>query len=215
MKRIDLCGQRFGKLVVVSLAGKNKWANLRFNCKCDCGNFKEVQSHNLRRGVTRSCGCISSRHLIGVRSTTHGHTRNGHSDSFYNRFCTIKSRCNNSNSPKYHLYGAKGVRCLWKSFEEFKKDMYESYLEHVEEFGIKNTSIDRRDNDGHYCKENCRWATPLEQANNTSQNVLYEFRGEKHTKREWAEITGIRYDLLKSRLDKGWSIDKALTTMVR
>jgi len=64
-RRIDLIGQRFGKLVVISLAGKNKWGNLKFLCKCDCGGEKVIQSANLRDGRTKSCGCIARELKIG------------------------------------------------------------------------------------------------------------------------------------------------------
>lgn len=172
MKKINLVGKKFGSLRVKKFVGTNKWNNCMFLCKCGCGNTKIVVSGSLRNGGTTSCGCQSSRNFIGERSTTHGFSRKDHPESFYNRFCTIKARCNNPKNHKYKDYGGRGIKNLWESFEEFKNDMYESYLEHVEEFGIKNTSIDRIDVDGHYEKSNCRWATYKEQANNKRKQYV-------------------------------------------
>ena len=79
---------------------------------------------------------------------------------------SIKSRCNNPNNAKYHRYGGRGIKNLWNSFEEFKNDMYESYLEHRKNNSY--SSIDRIDNDGNYCKENCKWADYKEQSRNNT-----------------------------------------------
>mgnify|MGYP001605568036 FL=1 len=84
----------------------------------------------------------------------------------------MKARCNNPKNHKYPIYGARGIKCLWNKFEDFRDDMYESYLEHVKEFG-KNTSIDRIDVNGHYCKENCRWATAKEQSINVRRITTF------------------------------------------
>ena len=82
-------------------------------------------------------------------------------------------RCNNPKNHKYPRYGGRGIKFLWNSFEEFRDDMHESYLEHVKKFG-KNTSIERIDVNGHYCKGNCRWATAKEQSENLGRDTKFK-----------------------------------------
>ena len=143
---------------------------------------------------------------------THGMT----GTRFYTIWYNMKSRCKNIDDPAYKYYGGRGIKCLWNSFEEFRDDMYESYNSHIEKFCEKNTTIDRINNAENYCKENCKWATMKEQANNKRNNIFYEFNGEKHTIREWAKIKNIKIPALVSRIYRNhWSMEKALTVPIR
>lgn len=93
---------------------------------------------------------------------------------FYNIWRRIKDRCNNQNNIDYNRYGERGIKVCdsWDSnFENFRDDMYESYISHSEANGEQNTSIDRIDTDGNYCKKNCRWATPQEQRINQRDGI--------------------------------------------
>lgn len=146
-------------------------------------------------------------------STLHGMYKT----RFYKTFSNMKSRCNKSNNTKakfYKRYAGRGIKCLWKSFEEFRDDMYESYLEHVDEYGEKQTTLDRIDNNGNYCKENCRWATYKEQMSNTKNiesSIKYEINGQMLTIRELSKIYGIKRTTLGMRLQKYlWSLNRAL-----
>lgn len=82
------------------------------------------------------------------------------------KFSALKGRCSSKKPYVYKHYGLNGIKCLWASYQDFKKDMYASYLVHLNKYGKKQTTLDRIDFNGHYCKENCRWATWHTQINN-------------------------------------------------
>lgn len=136
--------------------------------QCSCGRTKEVSLYNVKSGEVKSCGCLSIKQITYLGKLTgkdKGSYRHGmFGTRFYNTFFNIKDRCNNPKSVGKKYYYDKGIKCLWSSFEDFKKDMYESYLKHIKDFGEKNTTIDRLESSKNYYKENCRWATYQEQA---------------------------------------------------
>lgn len=167
--RVDLAGKQFGRLKVVGFSHRDKQGRAMWKCQCECGKATIVEGYNLSSGHTRSCVCLQSETTI-KRSMTHGKTPRGNWHPLYMRFAGMKSRCYNKNSHKYRIYGARGIKVLWNSFEEFLVDMELDFWLHVSRFGAKNTSIDRIDVNDHYSKKNCRWATWKEQRNN--QRIL-------------------------------------------
>ena len=138
--------------------------------------------------------------------TKHGlcHTR------IYHIWNAMKQRCSNPKTISYKYYGAKGVEVCqeWQdSFQAFYDwAMANGYAE--------NLTIDRKDTNGDYCPQNCRWATNKEQQNNTSYNKLHTYNGETLTVMQWAEKTNMSANLLYKRLGRGWDIRKALTTKI-
>ena len=114
-------------------------------------------------------------------------------------------RCINPNDKKYPLYGSRGIRVCkqWEKFENFLKDMGEC---------PSGYSIDRTDNNKGYNKENCRWATPKEQARNRRNNHMISYNEKTQCLAAWTEETGIASSLISWRIKNGWSTEKALTT---
>lgn len=106
----------------------------------------------------------------------------------------------------FRRYKERGITICerWFSFESFYEDMGE--------IPRPDYSIDRIDNNGNYCKENCRWTDAKTQARNRCSNLVIEFRGEKHLACVWSEKLGLGTNVLINRLQLGWSVERALTT---
>jgi len=211
----NLSGQTFGLLTVMD---RTKIGNRKvyYECKCACGNTVIVESYNLKSGHTKSCGCIgrqkAKNRMIEV-NTTHGmtHTR------FYSIYCSMKKRCKPYHR-HYKDYGGRGIFVCskWeKSFENFKNDMYESYLDHVNKFGENNTSIDRIDTNESYCKENCRWSTNIEQNNNKRNTRYFTYNGECKPLRYYSTKYNINLDTLCSRIYHNWKIEDAINKPIQ
>lgn len=204
--KIHLTGQRFERLLVLEEGSRGNCSQIKWRCKCDCGNFVEVLGRSLRAGRTKSCGCYG-RESLETRPLKHGHTTQGRSSKTYQSWEAMINRCSNSNNKYWDNYGGKGISVCdrWKNFQNFLDDM-----------GLKpdNLTLDRIDNSKGYSKENCRWATRTQQNRNKKNNKLITFDGICQPISAWAEQKGLPDYVLRSRIRRGWNLEKALLTPV-
>lgn len=199
---------RYGRLLVIKRSEKKYLGQSIWLCKCDCGNIKNVKGGCLTAGQTKSCGCIRSERAE-VLNRTHGMSKTHP----WFVWMGLKDRCDNKKSPKYKNYGGRGITYCgeWVVFENFWKDMGVDYKKHLLEYGKKQTTLDRINNDGEYSKDNCKWSTLKEQSRNKRTNKNMFFNGKKIALSEIAEIVGIDYDLLLRRITRdGWSLNRAI-----
>jgi hypothetical protein len=194
---VDLTGIKFGKLLVIEKSNKrNKYKDVLWLCKCDCGKNKLCTTGALQHGGNTSCGC-----------TIGGKTHGDWNLRIRRIWVNMIARCNKPNSTSWHNYGAKGITvCVeWNEYSAFKLWAYSNgYADHL--------TLDRYPNkNGNYSPDNCRWATYKQQANNKSSNRIIRFNGELKTLSEWADIYNINQQRVRERLSLGWPIRDALT----
>lgn len=204
----DLTGQRFGKLTVISCAGRiingQQKCDTYWNCVCECGNTKMVRRDKLVNDITHSCGCIKT-----GRKDKHGssHTR------LYKIYDHILQICFNPHHRHYKDYGGRGITVCpeWydkgTGFITFKKWSLEN--------GYNETlSIDRIDVNGNYEPNNCRWTDTKTQANNTRKTIFLEYKGEKVSLTLLAEKLNIPRYIFYERYKSGWSNDDIIYTPI-
>lgn len=204
-KKLDLVGQRFGRLVVLSKAEENSHGRTRFNCQCDCGNAKIAIGSLLNNGGVRSCGCLVS-DAIREANTTHGHAKNGNISPTFRTWCSVIQRCTDKNGTGYKKYGAKGITVCDRWLNSF-----ESFLADMGERPSSKYSIDRIDPRQGYYPENCRWATMKEQQNNRTNNRLITVDGQTKTLMQWSECLGMNHTSIIGRINRGMNLKDAVT----
>lgn len=145
-------GMRFGGLTAIE-AVRDGRGRAAWRCVCDCGGERVMLGCNLRRMPPIGCSaCVTAARI--ARKRTHGHV----GSSEYGIFMTMKTRCTNPASKKYRNYGAAGIRCLFKNFDEFFAELGPR--------PSRKHSVDRKDPIGDYAPGNVRWATATEQQAN-------------------------------------------------
>lgn len=199
-KQIDLSGERFGMLVAVSIAKRSSSSTrVYWNCICDCGGKRIVSNDHLRNGDTTDCGC-TRKHI------SHWNKHGMYNTRLYRIWSLMKERCYNSKRKEYPNYGGRGI-CVCEEWKESKQFI---------EWALKNgysdeLTLDRVDNNGDYCPDNCRWVSQKEQMRNTRSNHYVSFRDRTIPLTQLAEENGLTYAQLYKRLKLGWAIEKAIS----
>lgn len=209
MRLVDMTGVRCNRLTVIEIHGRAKNGKATWLCRCDCGTETVVDGTSLRLNHTLSCGCWraenSSRSL-----TIHGEAREGRRTKEYRIWKGMITRCTNPNIPCWPRYGGRGIVVCKRWMDKFT-----NFLEDMGRCP-KRMSLDRIDNDGGYCPENCRWATKVEQAQNRCNVVPLVIGSETFTIASMSRKYGIDYHWLWWQVKKrGLSPDRILERLAQ
>lgn len=197
-------GRQFGKLTVMFEAapiddpsGKKLRA---FMCKCECGTDKVIRLAHLNHGKTKSCGCLASAQQ-GL--STH---------PIYKVWAGMKVRTKPSHH-EAHLYHDRGIGICaeWSnSFLEFMRWAQGNGF-------AEGLTIDRIDNEKGYQPDNCRWVTATQNGRNRRVTLMVQYRGEIRPLMDVLDELSIssRYHAVRSRIERGWSADRAVDTPMR
>lgn len=165
-----MIGARYGYQVVIAAAEKNKHGQPCWLVRCDCGNERVVSGCMLRkkRNAVIACrDCFIRRNLGKPRHYKHGHaSTEGVRSRTYETWLAMNTRCHRETAADYDRYGGRGIRVCdrWReSFEAFLADMGERPV---------GMTLDRKDNDLGYFKENCKWSSASEQIRNRRTSKL-------------------------------------------
>lgn len=201
----DIRGNRYGRLTAIKYVGTDNRSVSVWECRCDCGKTLDVTAHSLKKGHTRSCGCLKKDKFL-ERITRHGHASNTSRSPEYSAWVNLVARCSRTSHPQYRSYGGRGIKVCerWLKFDNFFHDLGSR--------PSPNHSIHRIDNDRGYVEGNVKWATWDEQSNAKRTNHAITFNGKTMNLMQWAKEIGVHYVTLHYRLKRGWSIERALTT---
>lgn len=189
MQRLDITGERYGRLIAVSRIPGTAPSRWRF--KCDCGGKTTALLSNIRTGQIISCGCAGSRQTIGRRSLKHGHSVGFQKSRTAAAWHNAKTRCFYEKGEGYANYGGRGITMCeeWADdFGAFLRDMGEC---------PDGLTLERDDVNGNYEPGNCRWATMQDQQNNRRDSIV---RTEGMPLKDFAASLGLKYKSLCRRI---------------
>lgn len=201
----DYIGKKFGYLTVMGKSNPKSSYSNSFLLRCDCGAVIEEKPSKIIKGLKKSCGKCEyhiNRQRIDGRTVRTPRT--------HKIWLGMLRRCENKKAAEYKYYGGRGIRVCeeWHDYLKFEEWANSS-------IGLENNlSIDRIDNDGDYCPENCRITTREVQSRNTSRNAFITYDGKTLCLIDWANYLNIDYKVLCKRYYRGWSVERMLTEPV-
>ena len=151
----EIINKKFNRLTTLNKVKAHNKSSSFWLCRCDCGKIVEVSLSHLKNGHTKSCGCYRNE-KIALVNYKHGYSNKSKT---YKTWKLMRQRCNNKNATNAKWYHDKGIKVCprWDSYVNFLSDMGEKPV---------GKTIDRINSDKDYSVDNCRWATPTEQAEN-------------------------------------------------
>jgi hypothetical protein len=194
----DLAGERFGRWRVLEYSYSEKKI-ARWLCECDCGTRRVVNGNGLRMGDSRSCGCLRREIL------------RKHNMSLSPEYIAWRSMIQRTSYPKhisYKYYGARGIRVC----EEWRNS-FEAFFAHIGPRPTPTHTVDRIHNVGNYEPGNVKWSTITEQNRHKSNNRYLTLHGKARLLEDWSRLTGLSKQTIAYRLKRGWSVERALTTV--
>jgi hypothetical protein len=187
-RKLDLKnGDIFGRLELINIHVEKTKYGYKGLWKCLCGKENLYINSKVVSGHTNSCGCYRADRRIEV-NTVHGHSLKHNESSEYRTWQKLKDRCLNTNNPDYHYYGGRGIAVCeeWKnSFEQFLKDMGNKP-------SIKH-SIDRKNNELGYSKENCHWVLQSIQINNRRNTIKVFYNDTIYSLKQVCNLLNLKY----------------------
>jgi hypothetical protein len=195
-------GEVFGRLTLLRKLGR-----LHCYCRCICGSEVTVLVGNLRRGRTKSCGCLrrESSKKLGRGRTTHGETTGGRISPEYLSWTNMLRRCYDKHDISYSRYGHRGIGVCSKWRKSFA-----AFLVDVGRKPSKRHTLDRRDNSRGYEPGNVRWVTHEDQQSNKRSNVFLTYLGKTRTLSQWSRALKIPTSTLSARHANGLSVERTL-----
>lgn len=207
----DLTGMTFGRLTVITEAGRTPAKKTLWLCKCVCGGEKVIIGGSLVSGRTKSCGCLDrEKKEERNKSNTFGVTHGGYKHPLYSVWKQMRQRCHSPSHKMFKHYGARGVVVC----EEWLRDFEIFFKWAMSEGYAKGLTIDRINNDGGYCPQNCRWVSRKEQ--NINKRITKKIDGVPLvTLLEKYNVSPRDKGAIRSRIiDLGWDVEKAITTPI-
>lgn len=204
MKKLELIGFRFHNCEVIQQEKTPVGTHTRWVCKCHCGKLFSLRGTQIKAGTTKSCGCFVAEN---GRKQLHRH---GHYyKPEYSTWKRMRERCLNPECRDYPEYGGRGIKICERWMNDF-----EAFYQDMGQMPSSRHSIDRIDFNGNYAPENCRWATPKEQSNNTRRNLFYDYCGRKMTLSEVCDLEKLDYKRIYHLVrTKGLKVEDAVARL--